>query len=140
MITQELYGFQGVADALVQTVALQALDPLEVVRKATGESNAMLPWLVDPLSSVSLPALAFEHRKHAYAVLATHMEKPQLRFIYVEPEYRRKGFASELLHALNQRFPGLSTSVVVPAPFRRYLRARAIFPLTISQYEMKVDL
>lgn len=140
VMTQELYGFQGAADASVQSVALQALDPLEVVRKATGESNAMLSWLVDPLSSVSLPALAFEYRKHAYAVLATHMEKPQLRFIYVEPEYRRKGFASELLRALNQRFPGLSTSVVVPARFTPLFTRAGYLLMPISQYEMKADL
>ncbi|XTZ37811.1 GNAT family N-acetyltransferase [Salmonella enterica] len=138
--SQSLYGYQGKSDVGNDHIVLREVDALEVVRKAAGECNARLPWLADPLSFASLPALAFEYRKHAYAVVATHTETPQLRFIYTEPEYRHHGFAVELLRVLNQHFPGLGTTVAVPESFAP-LFTQAEYQLTsISQYEMKADL
>lgn len=140
VIGQTLNGFQGVVNAGDEPVGLRVIDPLDVVRQAVGESNAALSWLTDPLSAVSLPAQAFEYRKHALAIIATHMEKPQLRFIYVDPEYRRRGFASELLRALNLRFPGLGTTVAVPAAFTPLFSGAGYSTMALSQYEMKADL
>lgn len=137
---QPLYGYQGAKEVVGDATALREIDPLVVVRKAVCENNAALSWLTDPLSAASLPARAFEYRNQALAVIAMHMETPQLRFVYVEPEYRRRGFASELLQALNQHFPGLSTSVVVPGMFAPLFARAGYTPLALSQYEMKADL
>ncbi|MGY5958583.1 GNAT family N-acetyltransferase [Kosakonia sp. BK9b] len=137
---QPLLGFQGGEQGAAETAPLVALDPLSVVRKAVGESYPRLPWQVDPLTAVSLPAQACEYRKHAYAVVATPGGKPQLRFLYVEPEYRGKGFASEFLRALNQAFPEVSTPVAVPERFSALFLGAGYHTLALSQYEMKADL
>lgn len=137
---QPLLGFQGPEEAVEDRCTLQVCDPLLVVRSAVGECHERLPWLVDPLSAVSLPVQAFEYRKHAYALISTLSDKPQLRFIYVEPEYRHKGFASELLQVLNQHYPALSTTVAVPERFSKLFLRAGYTAQTLGQYEMKAEL
>ncbi|WP_039057571.1 GNAT family N-acetyltransferase [Enterobacter sp. Bisph1] len=134
---QPLLGYQGAAQAGDESCTLQQCDPLAVVRSAIGESHERLPWLVDPLSAVSLPLQAFEYRKHAYGLVSTLADTPQLRFIYVEPEYRHKGFGLELLRALNQQFPALSTTVAVPERFSLLFERADYVARALSQYEMK---
>lgn len=137
---QPLFGYQGRADVSEDRCTLQQCEPLAIVRSAISACDERLPWQVDPLTAVSLPVQAFEYRKHAYALVSTSGDKPLLRFIFVEPEYRRKGVASELLQALNQHFPALATTVAVPERFSP-LFLRAGYPvMAISQFEMKADL
>jgi len=137
---QPLFGYQGRADVAEENCTLQERDPLEVVRSAISECHDRLPWQVDPLTAVSLPARAFEYRKHAYALVSTLGDKPLLRFMYVESEYRRKGFACELLQALNQHFPALGTTVAVPERFSSLFQRAGYATMAISQYEMKAEL
>ncbi len=139
-IRQGLYGFQGDACPCVGDNLLREINPLEVVWRSVGEVKGALPWLVDPLSVVSLPCRAFEYRKHAYAIVATLTDKPQLRFLYVEPEYRRKGFAREMLMTLNHHFPGLTTSVAVPESFTPLFSSAGFSTMDISQFEMRAML
>jgi len=135
-----LCGYQCVDTSIAEHGVLSEIDPLEVVRKAAGECGIKLPWQIDPLSAVSLPAKAFEYRKHAYAIVATWRDKPQLRFIYVEPEYRHKGFACELLRALSPHFPALCTPVCVPEAFTPLFLRAGYDTLAIRQYEMRAEL
>lgn len=138
--TRVLCGYQSAEQSKEEHSVLREIDPLEVVRKAVGECGLALPWLADPLSAVSLPAQAFEYRKHAYAIVAHWPDKPQLRFFSVEPEYRRQGFACELLRALGEHFPALSTTVSVPESFAPLFQRAGYTPLAIQQYEMHIDL
>lgn len=139
-IRQALHGFQGAARPCVDENLLRDINPLEVVWRSVGEVKGALPWLIDPLSVVSLPCRAFEYRKHAYAIVATLTEQPQLRFLYVEPEYRRKGFAREMLMTLNHHFPGLTTSVAVPESFTPLFASAGYSTMDISQFEMRAML
>lgn len=135
-----LCGYQSQGAGVVDHSVLSEVDPLEVIRKAVGECSVKLPWQIDPFTAVSLPTKAFEYRKHAYAIVGTSRDKPLLRFIYVEPEYRHKGFACELLQALNPYFPALCTPVAVPEAFTPLFQRAGYEALTITQYEMKADL
>lgn len=135
-----LCGYQSVEPRAAEHSVLSEVDPLEVVRKAVGECGVKLPWQIDPLTAVSLPAKAFEYRRHAYAIVSTLRDKAQLRFLYVEPEYRHKGFACELLHALNPHFPALCTPIAVPESFAPLFQRAGYETLSISQYEMRAEL
>lgn len=139
-IRQALLGFQGDTCSGVGDTVLREINPLEVVWRSVGEVKDSLPWQVDPLSAVSLPCHAFEYRKHAYAIISTLTGKPQLRFLYVEPEYRRKGFAREMLITLNHHFPGLTTSVAVPESFTPLFHAAGFATMALSQFEMRAML
>ncbi|MGP3590331.1 GNAT family N-acetyltransferase [Vagococcus sp. WN89Y] len=139
-IERLLCGYQCVETSAPAHSVLSEVDPLDVVRKAVGECSSKLPWQIDPLTAVSLPAKAFEYRKHAYAIVSGWQDKPLLRFIYVEPEYRHKGFACELLRALSPHFPALCTPVSVPESFTPLFQRAGYNTLAISQYEMRASL
>ncbi|MFT8210067.1 MAG: hypothetical protein ACMZI0_04665 [Symbiopectobacterium sp.] len=45
-----------------------------------------LPWMIDPLGTVALPAQGYRLGDNAYAIVATAFSKPQLRALYVNPQ------------------------------------------------------
>lgn len=139
-LRQVLRGYQGDAYSGVGDNLLREVNPLELVWRAAAEVKSTLPWQLDPLSIITLPCRVFEYRKHAYAAVSTLMDTPQLRFVYVEPEYRRKGFAREMLMTLNHHFPGLTTSVAVPESFTPLFIAAGYTTMDISQFEMRAQL
>ncbi|MGL9720989.1 MAG: hypothetical protein ACR5LE_10840 [Symbiopectobacterium sp.] len=73
-----------------------------------------LPWMIDPLGTVALPAQGYRWGNDAYAIVATAFTKPQLRALYVMPTARRQGHARRVLQALAAQFEGISTPVAVP--------------------------
>jgi ribosomal protein S18 acetylase RimI-like enzyme len=137
---QILRGYQGDACSGAGDNLLREINPLELVWRSVAEVKNTLPWLIDPLSVVTLPCRVFEYRKHAYAAISTLTETHQLRFLYVEPEYRRKGFAREMLMTLNHHFPGLTTSVAVPESFTPLFTSAGYSVMELSQFEMRAVL
>jgi len=135
-----LCGFQGEAFSGVEENLLREVNPLELVWRSLGGVKGTLPWQIDPLSLVTLPCRAFEYRKHAYAAIATLTQRPQLRFLYVEPEYRHKGFAREMLMILNHHFAGLGTSVAVPESYTPLFASAGYKTMQIRQLEMRAVL
>ena len=119
---------------------MRECNPLELLWRSVAEVKNTLPWQLDPLCVITLPCRAFEYRKHAYAAISTLMDAPQLRFLYVEPEYRHKGFAREMLITLNHHFPGLTTSVAVPESFTPLFSSAGYCTMNISQIEMRAML
>jgi hypothetical protein len=65
---------------------------------------------------------------------------PATALSYVEPEYRHKGFAREMLMTLNHHFPGLTTSVAVPESFTPLFSSAGYCTMNISQFEMRAML
>jgi ribosomal protein S18 acetylase RimI-like enzyme len=137
---QVLRGFQGDAYSGVGDNLLREINPLELVWRSVNEVKSTLPWQLDPLSVITLPCRVFEYRKHAYAAISTLLDAPQLRFLYVDPEYRHKGFAREMLMTLNHHFPGLNTSVAVPDVFTPLFVSAGYATMELSQLEMRAVL
>lgn len=135
-----LCGFQSDGVSGVGENLLHEVNPLELVWRALGEVKENLPWQIAPCSLIMLPCQVFEYRKHAYAAIATLTPVPQLRFLYVEPEYRHKGFAREMLMALGHHFAGLGTSVAVPESFTPLFASAGYRLMQIRQLEMRAVL
>lgn len=135
-----LRGYQGNTFTAIPENLLRECNPLELLWRSVAEVKNTLPWQLDPLCVITLPCRAFEYRKHAYAAISTLMDAPQLRFLYVEPEYRHKGFAREMLITLNHHFPGLTTSVAVPESFTPLFSSAGYSTMNISQIEMRAML
>ncbi|MCW2485062.1 GNAT family N-acetyltransferase [Candidatus Symbiopectobacterium sp. NZEC127] len=102
-------------DETTNTAApLTRCDPVSVIGSMIAAPDNALPWMLDPLGTVALPAQAYRSGNDAYAIVATAFTKPQLRALYVTPAARRQGHARQLLQALAVLHQGISTPVAVP--------------------------
>jgi ribosomal protein S18 acetylase RimI-like enzyme len=137
--TRQLLGFRR-APSGVAADGLAEVDPIAVARRMMRDGVSDLPWQIAPetLLKTVAPAQGFALGETAFAVAAP--AKPgevSLRALHVPPEHRRCGAARGMLAAL---FPDqtIVTPVAVPATLAPIF---ADFqPITISQYEMALDL
>lgn len=96
------------------SAALTRCDPVTLVGSMIAAPDKPLPWMIDPLGTVALPAQGYRWSNDACAIVTTAFTKPQLRALYVTPAARRQGHARQLLQALAAQFEGISTPVAVP--------------------------
>ncbi|QZN97649.1 GNAT family N-acetyltransferase [Symbiopectobacterium purcellii] len=96
------------------SVTLTRCDPVTIIGSMIAAPDNGLPWMIDPLGTVALPAQGYHSGNDAYAIVATAFTNPQLRTLYVAPTARRQGHARRLLQALAAQFEGIYTPVAVP--------------------------
>ncbi|HBV6390857.1 TPA: GNAT family N-acetyltransferase [Klebsiella aerogenes] len=135
-----LCGYLSAAQADPRESTLEDYDLLSLLRHASLEQEGQLPWLLDPLTFITLPCRALTLQQQAFAVLATTASKPQLQFLWLTPAARGRGLGREMLLALAQQFPGLSTSVTIPETFTPLFKSAGYAPLALQQYEMCLPL
>ncbi|MFW0764446.1 GNAT family N-acetyltransferase [Trabulsiella odontotermitis] len=138
-LTQGVFGYQGMQPGQVTARSLQETAVMPLVRTLMSASTERLPWLMDPATFITLPCRAFVHQQ-AYAVVSFLANKPQLRMLYVAPEWRQRGQGREMLRALNQQFPALATVVSVPESFATLFASAGYMTMPVSQYEMRAVL
>ncbi|MCW2478926.1 GNAT family N-acetyltransferase [Candidatus Symbiopectobacterium sp. NZEC135] len=100
--------------AINSNATVTRCDPVTLLGNMIAAADKPLPWMIDPLGAVSLPAQGYRCGDDAYAIVATAFTKPQLRALYVTPAARRQGHARRLLQALAAQCEGISTPVAVP--------------------------
>lgn len=135
-----LCGYLSAGQAEPRESSLDEYDLLSLLRHASLELEGQLPWLLDPLTFITLPCRALTLHQQAFAVLATTASKPQLQFLWLTPAARGRGLGREMLLALAQQFPGLSTSVTIPETFTPLFKSAGYAPLALQQYEMCLPL
>ena len=135
-----LCGYLSAQAASGESSVLQEYDVLALTRRAGAEINGQLPWLMDPLTFSTLPCRALSLHQQAFAVLATLSSRPQLQLLGVDPAARGRGLFHEMLRSLAPVFPGLGTSLTIPARFSPLVQAAGYTPMALKQYEMSAAL
>jgi ribosomal protein S18 acetylase RimI-like enzyme len=135
-----LCGYVSKEQAREHESTLADYDLLNLMRHAGAELGGQLPWLLDPLTFITLPCRALTLQQQAFAVLATTSSKPQLQFLWLTPAARGRGLAREMLLTLARQFPGLSTSVTIPDTFTPLFTSAGYAPMALQQYEMCLAL
>lgn len=136
-ITQALFGFKGQATPRDSASSLQTASVDALLRAVYSAPAQETPWLLDPLMFQVLPCRVVKDGDHAWAVIATLTETPQIRYLFVEPAFRRQGLASQLLMKINAHYPGIGTTVAVPESFMPLFSKSGYAPMAISQYDMQ---
>lgn len=149
LMRRTLLGFCSSGERRQRTsaVRLDMVDIAQVITLMQAESALDLPWQVAPGSLSHLPSSARSYalERRGYAVLVPGAgELLNLRALYVPPEYRQRGVASQLLRTLCHRFPGklLTTPVAIPAPLTPVFAAADVgfAPIALRQFEMRLSL
>jgi len=61
---------------------------------------------------------------------------PQLRYLFVEPDFRHQGQARSILGKINAHYPGIRTPVSVPERFAPLFIQAGYQQVALQQYEM----
>jgi ribosomal protein S18 acetylase RimI-like enzyme len=124
---------------------LQEVDPFIVARLMAKEGESDLPWQLMPetLAAATPPAQAFHLHETAFAIVDDpKAEKIIIRGLLVRTEYRRQGWASRLLSALEARFANRSLTIpaLVPENMAPGLFQKAGWQQqTPNQFEMRIE-
>lgn len=137
-IRQELRGFKGPRAANLSSAPLEMADPEALLRAVYSAPREETPWLLDPIAFPDLPCQVIRDDHHAWGVVTTFTQTPQIRYLFVEPAFRHQGRARKLLRKINTQWPGIGTSVVVPESFTPLFRAAGYDQVALTQYEMRM--
>lgn len=139
-ITQTLLGFIGQTSPQQPASSLHTATADALLRAIWRAPQEETPWLLDPLSVPGLPCEVIHENEQAWGVIDHLTEKPQLRYLFVDPALRHQGLGSALLARINAQYPGIRTPVSVPERFAPLFSKAGYQPLALRQYEMKRSL
>jgi GNAT superfamily N-acetyltransferase len=112
-IVQRLYGYSAQRLAGSPSSELAEVDIYEVCKLVVEHGEPSLPWQVSGTSIARLgsPYQAFQPHG-AYAVFSdSGSENIVLRALFINPQFRRQGRATRLIHALAARYPNRKWSI-----------------------------
>lgn len=135
-IKQTLLGFTGPASSAGSAAGLAVTSTDALLRVIYRAPQEEIPWLLDPISFPALPCEVVSGGEDAWAVIDRLAGTPQLRYLFVDPAFRRQGRASALLGRINAQYPGIRTPVAVPEKFAALFRRAGYAQLALKQYEM----
>lgn len=133
---QTLLGFTGQASPDGPTSALPTAPTDALLRALWRAPQEETPWLLDPLSFPALPCQVVHHNQQAWAVIDWLTGSPQLRYLFVAPEWRHQGLGRALLAKINAQYPGIRTPVSVPERFAPLFIQAGYQQVALQQYEM----
>ncbi|QJX48456.1 GNAT family N-acetyltransferase [Hymenobacter taeanensis] len=140
--TRRLLGFRQEAGAAPNTgEMLTEMDPLELARVVIRETEEPLPWMSsgETLLSITKPTKAFRLQEQAYALIRPDANGQFVQMLLVPRAYRRQGWGTRLVRALEARFPDYPTIVpcLVPeGPGTDFMRACGWAQTDLALYEM----
>lgn len=111
---QRLVGFQGSTPADAPATALLPAAPDPLLRAVWRTPPQEIPWLLDPIALAGLPCQVWRDGEHAWAAIDQLTATPQLRYLFVDPEYRHRGLATAMLRKINTLTPASAR----PSPSR----------------------
>ncbi|GAA4361555.1 GNAT family N-acetyltransferase [Hymenobacter saemangeumensis] len=124
----------------VSSRELTEADPREVARLLGQETDIELPWMVAPetLAATAPPVRAFHLESKAYAIVRADPTRTLLLTLVVPQAYRRQGWGSRLLRAVEAAYAdkSLMTYMVLEGPAYEFLTARGWQPQDLTLWEM----
>jgi ribosomal protein S18 acetylase RimI-like enzyme len=142
-----LFGYRREAGAAVEsTDVLKEIDPLDFARRAAREGERNLPWMLsaETFSAASHPLRAFHLARRAYALIGDpSVETISLVALLVPRSWRRQGYGSRLVRALDAAFPGKAwvVSAILPETLAPEFFPKLGWERTkINQFEMRLEL
>ncbi|PWW12789.1 GNAT family N-acetyltransferase [Mangrovibacter plantisponsor] len=139
-ITRDLVGFKSQSNNKKSEVEFISGSYDELVKDICRQSPLEVQWLISPLSFHTIPCKILNYVNKGWAVLDTLSGTEQLRYIFITPEYRRQGFATNFLRDISVAYPGITTPVAIPGELQRMYLQAGFFELPIKQYEMVLTL
>ena len=144
---RRLYGYRKEAGAAVEsTDVLKEIDPLDFARRAARDGEKDLPWMLsaETLAAASFPLRAFHLGRRAYALTGDlSAETVSLVALVVPRAWRRQGYGSRIVRALDAAFPGKTwmMSAIVPETLALDFFPKLGWERTkINQLEMRLEL
>jgi len=133
---QTLLGFTGQESPNGPTSPLPIATTDALLRAIWHAPQKEIPWLLDPLSFPALPCQVVRDGEQAWAVIDWLTGAPQLRYLFVEPDFRHQGRARTILGKINAHYPGIRTPVSVPERFAPLFIQAGYQQVALQQYEM----
>lgn len=141
-ITRRLVGYRREAGSGIEG-PLQEVDPITVIRLATTESEADLPWDYKPETLIfkgQTIGLSLEDR--AFALVTNAPERIIIWTLFTLRQARGKGYAKKLIEAIAARYPEqrVVTSIAFPDNLFPEFYAKTGFTVPdITQFEMAIE-
>jgi ribosomal protein S18 acetylase RimI-like enzyme len=144
-IVRRLMGYDASSLEGLTAPDLQEIDIYDMARIVVQHGLPNLPWQVSgtAIARTGAPNRAYQ-LGHAYALISNpNAETVILRALIVEPEFRRQGEATRLIHALAAQFPDKKWVVVQIWPeeyTEPFLPRLGFVAKTLNQVQMQLDL